>query len=194
MRRMEQIQGLRLMKFDEVFGRHFGGDLSQREAAEILGVSERTFRRWLDRYVAEGAEGFYDRRLGRALVLFGPQPIGVEGLVAQQGGEHAVLGPTPEALKGAVPVAQIGRQIAPRRAGAHAPENRFQKPSIVRRHHPVIAGLARQTRCSLFLNPIRTNKTRLNDDKLRTNTKRHLELLFALFGNPIIVQQASVDF
>ena len=39
--------------------------LSQAEAAEVLGVSERTFRRWRDRYEAEGAEGLYDRRLGR---------------------------------------------------------------------------------------------------------------------------------
>ena len=31
----------------------------------MLGVSERTFRRWRDRYEAEGAEGLYDRRLGR---------------------------------------------------------------------------------------------------------------------------------
>ena len=28
-------------------------------------VSERTFRRWRDRYEAEGAEGLYDRRLGK---------------------------------------------------------------------------------------------------------------------------------
>ena len=41
------------------------GLLSQAEAAEVLGVSERTFRRWRDRYEAEGAEGLYDRRLGR---------------------------------------------------------------------------------------------------------------------------------
>ena len=33
--------------------------------AEVLGVSERTFRRWRDRYEAEGADGLYDRRLGR---------------------------------------------------------------------------------------------------------------------------------
>ena len=39
--------------------------MSQAEAAEVLGVSERTFRRWRDRYEAEGAEGLYDRRLGR---------------------------------------------------------------------------------------------------------------------------------
>ena len=32
-----------------------GGDLSQAEASEILGMSERTFRRWRERYEAEGA-------------------------------------------------------------------------------------------------------------------------------------------
>ena len=57
MRRTEQLQGLRLMKFEEVYGRSYRGELSQGEASEILGVSERTFRRWRDRYEAEGAEG-----------------------------------------------------------------------------------------------------------------------------------------
>ena len=66
MRRTEQLQGLRLMKFEEVYGRSYRGELSQVEASEILGVSERTFRRWRDRYQAEGAEGLYDRRLDRA--------------------------------------------------------------------------------------------------------------------------------
>ncbi len=66
MRRTEQLQGLRLMKFDDVYGRCYQGELSQVEASEILGVSERTFRRWRDRWEAEGAEGLYDRRLGRA--------------------------------------------------------------------------------------------------------------------------------
>ncbi len=65
MRRIEQLQGLRLMKFEEVYGRTYRGELSQLEAAEILGMSERTFRRWRDRFQAEGAEGLYDRRLGR---------------------------------------------------------------------------------------------------------------------------------
>ena len=62
MRRTEQVQGLRLMKFEEVYGRTHR---SQAEGAEVLGVSERTFRRWRDRYEAEGADGLYDRRLGR---------------------------------------------------------------------------------------------------------------------------------
>ena len=35
-------------------------------AAEILGVTERTFRRWIVRYEADGPEGLDDRRLGRA--------------------------------------------------------------------------------------------------------------------------------
>ena len=65
MRRTEQLQGLRLMKFEDVYGRCYRGDLSQIEASEILGVSERTFRRWRDRWEADGAEGLYDRRLGR---------------------------------------------------------------------------------------------------------------------------------
>jgi transposase len=53
------------MKFEEVYGRLERGGLSQAEAAEVLGVSERTFRRWRGRYEAEGAAGLYDRRLGR---------------------------------------------------------------------------------------------------------------------------------
>ena len=65
MRRTEQLQGLRLMKFEDVYGRCYRGDLSQAEASEILGMSERTFRRWRERYEAEGAAGLYDRRFGR---------------------------------------------------------------------------------------------------------------------------------
>ncbi len=65
MRRTEQAQGLRLMKFEEVYGRTLRRELSQAEAAEVLGMSERTFRRWRGRFEAEGAEGLYDRRLSR---------------------------------------------------------------------------------------------------------------------------------
>jgi transposase len=53
------------MKFEEVYGRLGRGVLSQAEAAEVLGMSERNFRRWRGRYEAEGADGLYDRRLGR---------------------------------------------------------------------------------------------------------------------------------
>ena len=65
MRRTEVLQGIRQMKFEEVYQRTSKRSLSQGEAALILGMSERTFRRWRDRYEAEGAEGLYDRRLGK---------------------------------------------------------------------------------------------------------------------------------
>jgi transposase len=66
MRRTEVLQGLRRMKFEDVYGRWQERRLSQAEAAEILGMSERSFRRWRDRYDAEGLEGLCDRRLGKA--------------------------------------------------------------------------------------------------------------------------------
>ncbi len=66
MRRTEVLQGLRQMKFEEVYGRWRERRLSQAEAAEILGMSERSFRRWRDRYDGEGAAGLLDRRLGKA--------------------------------------------------------------------------------------------------------------------------------
>ena len=45
MRRTEQLQGLRLMEFEEIYERSERRELSQAEAASILGVGERTFRR-----------------------------------------------------------------------------------------------------------------------------------------------------
>jgi transposase len=49
----------------EAIGRWRSGALSCGEAAEMLGMSERHFRRLRDRYEAEGAEGLIDRRRGR---------------------------------------------------------------------------------------------------------------------------------
>jgi transposase len=54
------------MKFEDIYGRWQARRLSQAEAAEILGMSERTFRRWRDRYEDQGAPGLLDRRLGKA--------------------------------------------------------------------------------------------------------------------------------
>ncbi len=65
MRRTEVLQGIRLMKFEEIYERARSRELSQSEAASVLGVSERTFRRWRDRFEADGADGLYDRRLGK---------------------------------------------------------------------------------------------------------------------------------
>jgi hypothetical protein len=40
-----QRQGLRMLKLRDVLSRWEGSELSQVEAAELLGMSERTFRR-----------------------------------------------------------------------------------------------------------------------------------------------------
>ena len=76
MRRTERVQGLRRMKFKEICARARRGVLCQSEAAEILGVSEHTFRRWRDRYEAEGprvrtiaGRGLHARRFGDLRVL-----------------------------------------------------------------------------------------------------------------------------
>ena len=64
MRRAELLQGLRSMKFENIYGRFESGALSQFEAGALLGVGERTFRRWCRRYRDEGEEGLRDRRIG----------------------------------------------------------------------------------------------------------------------------------
>ncbi len=65
MNRAEVLQEVRLMKFEDVYSRRTADKLTQEQAAEILGVSVRTVRRWEDRFEADGAEGLYDRRLGK---------------------------------------------------------------------------------------------------------------------------------
>jgi len=54
------------MRFESLVGRWDRGDITQVEAAEMLGVSVRTFQRWADRFEEAGAEGLADRRLGRS--------------------------------------------------------------------------------------------------------------------------------
>ena len=66
MRRTEARQGIRMLKFVDVFGRWESSVLSQLEAAELLGMGERTFRRWCRRYEDEGEAGLLDRRIGKA--------------------------------------------------------------------------------------------------------------------------------
>ncbi len=65
MRRTELLQGVRQMRFEGLLDRHERGELSQIEAAEMLGISERTLRRWRDRLREEGPAGLRDRRIGK---------------------------------------------------------------------------------------------------------------------------------
>ncbi|WP_428538044.1 helix-turn-helix domain-containing protein [Rhodopila sp.] len=43
-------KGIRRMRFADILGRSERSELSQMEAAELLGISERTFRRWRNRH------------------------------------------------------------------------------------------------------------------------------------------------
>jgi hypothetical protein len=63
MKRTELLQEIRKMRFEEAYEGWNKGRLTQAEAAQILGMCERSFRRYLVRYEAEGLEGLIDRRL-----------------------------------------------------------------------------------------------------------------------------------
>jgi hypothetical protein len=54
------------MRFEETYEGWNAGRLTQFEAARILGMCERSFRRYLLRYETEGLEGLIDRRLEQA--------------------------------------------------------------------------------------------------------------------------------
>ena len=61
-------EGIRRMRFTDVLGRSERSELSQMEAAELLGISERTFRRWRDPPPRKsGVAGLADRRLAPSL-------------------------------------------------------------------------------------------------------------------------------
>jgi transposase len=54
------------MRFANLLDRQERGEITQDDAAEMLGISIRTFQRWSDRFSTEGEAGLADRRLGRA--------------------------------------------------------------------------------------------------------------------------------
>jgi transposase len=53
------------MRFEAVLAQWENHEMSQAEAAHVLGVTERTFRRWCHRYEEDGLEGLLDRRIGK---------------------------------------------------------------------------------------------------------------------------------
>ncbi len=67
MRRSEALRGVRMIKFLDVLGRYEAAEFNQLEAAELLGIGERTFRRWATNVSRMMAEvHLLDRRLGKA--------------------------------------------------------------------------------------------------------------------------------
>ena len=66
MNRTTLLQERRMQSFHDVLGHWQARRLSALEAAELLGMSERSFRRYRQRYEEEGLDGLFDRRLGKA--------------------------------------------------------------------------------------------------------------------------------
>ena len=66
MRRTEMLQEIRKMRFEEVYFGWTENRLTQEEAARILGVCDRTFRRCLDRY-EQGGKSVDNQQRGKTL-------------------------------------------------------------------------------------------------------------------------------
>jgi hypothetical protein len=65
MKKTELLQEVREMRFEESYEGWKKGRLTQEEAALLLGVCERTYRRYIAQYEADGMEGLADKRLGQ---------------------------------------------------------------------------------------------------------------------------------
>ena len=65
MKRSEVLQEVRKMRGEESYEGWKEGRLMQEEAAMLLGVCDRTFRRYLMRYEDQGMEGLIDKRLSK---------------------------------------------------------------------------------------------------------------------------------
>jgi hypothetical protein len=74
------------MRFEEVYSEWNESRLSQEEAALILGVCDRTFRRYIDRYEHWGVDGLSDKRLTQA--SFRRAPVDEVMAVADQYKSH----------------------------------------------------------------------------------------------------------
>ena len=66
MDRTTVLQEIRKMRFEETWNEWRKGCLTQEEAGRILGMSERTFRRYVRRVEEGGTEGLLDKRLSQA--------------------------------------------------------------------------------------------------------------------------------
>jgi transposase len=68
MNRTTWLHDRRMQKFCDILSRWKARQLSALDASEILGCSERQFRRYRRRYEEEGLNGLFDKRLGKASV------------------------------------------------------------------------------------------------------------------------------
>lgn len=72
MRPTEWLQETKLMRFEEAYTSWQEQRLTQEEAAALLGVCERSFRRYINRYHENGLDGLIDKRLQQVSHLRAP--------------------------------------------------------------------------------------------------------------------------
>ncbi|MFA6302690.1 MAG: ISNCY family transposase [Legionella sp.] len=65
MKRTKLLQELLMVRFEEAYNGWQENRFTQEEAARLLGVSERTFRRYLVEYKEQGLQGLVDLRWGQ---------------------------------------------------------------------------------------------------------------------------------
>jgi transposase len=78
MQRSSDTAWERAMKVQDVILRAMAKSLTWWEAAEIIGISDRSMRRWKQRYLEHGYDGLWDRRRGK------PSPKRVPLKVAEE--------------------------------------------------------------------------------------------------------------
>ena len=75
MNRAAMLREVRMESFERVYEMWRRKRLVQRQAARLLRMSERTFRRWVARYEAEGLAALRDRRLGSSARRAPPEEV-----------------------------------------------------------------------------------------------------------------------
>ncbi len=63
MGRTALLQEIRKMRFEQTYEGWQAGRLTQAQAAQILGMCDRSFRRYVARFEADGLQGLIDQRL-----------------------------------------------------------------------------------------------------------------------------------
>lgn len=65
MSRTKLLQELLMYRFENLYKEWKGKRLTQEEAARALGVCDRTFRRYISSFEAEGMQGLADLRISQ---------------------------------------------------------------------------------------------------------------------------------
>jgi transposase len=139
MNRTAWLQDRRMQKFRDVLSRWERKELSGQEAGEILGISERQFRRYRRRYEEDGFDGLADRRLGKASVKRVPVDK-IAWLLGQYRRGLALstsrpIRRRPQQQNPRLPATHL--RIARRRISAHQGSHMHASAAMIPQNHPL---------------------------------------------------------